>query len=73
MEGTPDHKWFIDPLDGTLNYAHGVPFYSVSIAYAYQGEVELGVVYEPVRDEMFSAEKDEGAFLNGKPDPYLQF
>ena len=67
LEGTPDHKWFIDPLDGTLNYAHGVPFYSVSIAYAYQGEVELGVVYEPVRDEMFSAEKDEGAFLNGKP------
>ena len=67
LEGTPDHKWYIDPLDGTLNYAHGVPFYSVSIAYAYQGEVELGVVYEPVRDEMFSAEKDEGAFLNGKP------
>lgn len=67
LAGTPDHQWFIDPLDGTLNYAHGVPIYSVSIAYAYQGQVELGVVYDPTRDEMFSGEKGAGAFLNGKP------
>ena len=67
LEGTPDHQWFIDPLDGTLNYAHGVPFYSVSIAYAYQDQVELGVVFDPTRDEMFTAEKDAGACLNGKP------
>lgn len=66
LAGTPEHQWFIDPLDGTLNYAHGVPIYSVSIAYAYQGQVELGVVYDPTRDEMFSAEKGAGAFLNGR-------
>lgn len=67
LAGTPDHQWFIDPLDGTLNYAHGVPIYSVSIGYAYQGQVEVGVVYDPTRDEMFSAQKDGGAYLNDKP------
>jgi myo-inositol-1(or 4)-monophosphatase len=67
LAGTPDHQWFIDPLDGTLNYAHGVPIYSVSIAYAHQGELVLGVVYDPTRNEMFSAERGQGAFLNDKP------
>ena len=67
LSGTAEHQWFIDPIDGTLNYAHGVPFYCVSIAYAYQGEVTLGVVYDPVRQECFSAELGEGAHLNGEP------
>jgi myo-inositol-1(or 4)-monophosphatase len=67
LAGTPDHQWFIDPLDGTLNYAHGLPIYCVSIAYACQGEVTLGVVYDPSRDELFSAELGKGAFLNDKP------
>lgn len=67
LAGTPDHQWFIDPLDGTLNYAHGLPIYSVSIAYACQGEVTLGVIYDPTRDELFSAERGQGAFLNDKP------
>lgn len=66
-EGAPNHQWFIDPLDGTLNYAHGVPFYSVSVAYAYQGEMELGVIYDPVHKESFYAERGQGAFLNDKP------
>jgi len=62
-----DHQWYIDPLDGTLNYAHGVPIYTVSIGYAYQGIMQLGVVYDPTRGEFFCAERDRGATLNGKP------
>ncbi len=59
--------WYIDPLDGTVNFAHGVPIFSVSIAYAENGIVRLGVVYDPMRDECFSAERGRGAFLNGQP------
>jgi myo-inositol-1(or 4)-monophosphatase len=66
-EGAPDHQWFIDPLDGTLNYAHGVPMYCVSVAYAHQGELELGVIYDPVHQEIFYARRSRGAFLNDKP------
>jgi myo-inositol-1(or 4)-monophosphatase len=60
-------RWYLDPLDGTVNYAHGVPFYCVSIAYAEDGAVRLGVIYDPVHDELFSAEAGQGATLNGKP------
>jgi len=67
LEGTSEHRWFIDPLDGTLNFAHGVPFYCVSVGYAYQGELTLGVIYDPVREEIFSAERGQGATLNGNP------
>lgn len=73
LTGTAEHQWFIDPIDGTLNYAHGVPFYCVSIAYAYQGEVTLGVVYDPVRKESFSAELGKGAHLNGEPIQVSQY
>ncbi len=59
--------WYIDPLDGTVNFAHGVPIFSVSIAYAEGGQVRLGVVYDPMRDECFAAERGRGAFLNGRP------
>jgi myo-inositol-1(or 4)-monophosphatase len=59
--------WYIDPLDGTVNYAHGVPIFAVSIAYAEGGQVCLGVVYDPLRDECFSAERGRGAWLNGLP------
>jgi myo-inositol-1(or 4)-monophosphatase len=58
--------WVIDPLDGTNNYAHGIPHFCVSIAYAEKGEVLAGVVFDPMRDECFTAAKGEGAFLNGK-------
>jgi len=67
LDGNHDHQWFIDPLDGTLNYAHGVPFYCVSVAYAFQGELALGVVYDPTREECFYAERGHGAELNGQP------
>jgi len=50
-----------------VNYAHGIPFFCVSIAYAQHGTIQLGVVYDPMRDEMFSAKRSEGAWLNGRP------
>ena len=62
-----EHLWLIDPLDGTNNYAHHFSHFCVSIAYARQGEINVGVVYDPVRDEMFSATLGTGAELNGKP------
>ncbi|HUI91319.1 MAG TPA: inositol monophosphatase family protein [Chitinivibrionales bacterium] len=60
------HLWIVDPLDGTNNYAHGIPHFCVSIAYAEKGEVMAGVIYDPVRNELFCAEKGKGAFLNDK-------
>jgi myo-inositol-1(or 4)-monophosphatase len=59
--------WYIDPLDGTVNFTHGVPIFSVSIAFAQDDRLELGVVYDPILDECFSAERGRGAWLNGKP------
>jgi myo-inositol-1(or 4)-monophosphatase len=58
--------WIIDPLDGTTNYIHGYPVFSVSIALAFAKEVILGVVFDPLRDELFAAEKGMGMLLNGK-------
>jgi len=58
--------WIVDPLDGTTSFAHGIPFFSTCIALARRGEVVAGAVYEPMRDEMFAAEKGSGATLNGK-------
>jgi myo-inositol-1(or 4)-monophosphatase len=67
VENHPEHTWYIDPIDGTTNFAHGLPIFSVSIGYAYEGQVELGVVYNPISDELFSAELGKGAWLNGNP------
>ena len=64
--GDADHLWIIDPLDGTVNYAHGYPCYCVSIGYQHKGEVVAGVVYNPCLDELFVAGKGQGATLNGK-------
>lgn len=61
-----EYKWIIDPIDGTVNYAHGIPLTCVSIAVEKNGEVILGVVLNPISNEYFFAEKDSGAFLNGK-------
>jgi myo-inositol-1(or 4)-monophosphatase len=60
------YRWIIDPLDGTTNYAHGYPVYGVSIALERQGEIVLGVVYDPPRDQLFVAQKGKGARLNGR-------
>lgn len=59
--------WYIDPLDGTVNYAHGLPLFAVSVAYAEEGMVRLGVVYNPVSDECYKAERGKGAWLNDLP------
>jgi myo-inositol-1(or 4)-monophosphatase len=59
-------RWIVDPLDGTTNYAHGYPVFCVSIALEIKGEIGLGVVFNPMLDEMFTAEKGTGACLNGR-------
>jgi len=63
--GTSDWRWIIDPLDGTTNYAHSFPVFSVSAALERAGRVVLGFVYDPMREEMFTASAGQGAFLNG--------
>ena len=60
-------RWIIDPLDGTTNYAHQFPMYAVSIGFEQEGQVVCGAVYDPVRDEMFTASRGGGAFVNGEP------
>jgi myo-inositol-1(or 4)-monophosphatase len=59
-----EYKWIIDPLDGTTNFTHAFPIYSVSIAVEYRGEVVAGVVFDPTADELFHAERGSGAYLN---------
>jgi myo-inositol-1(or 4)-monophosphatase len=66
VESASEFKWIIDPLDGTTNYAHGYPVFCVSIGLERDGRIVLGVIYDPVRDEMFAAESGEGATLNGR-------
>ena len=61
-----DYCWIIDPLDGTTNFAHGLPCYAVSIGLEHKGEIIAGVIFDPTRDEMFVAEHGAGATLNGK-------
>ena len=64
LKNNSDYIWLIDPLDGTMNYSHGYPYFSVSIALEFKGEIICGLVYDPVHNEMFSAEKGKGAELN---------
>lgn len=64
--GQEEWRWIIDPLDGTTNYAHGYPCYCVSIALECAGRIEIAVVYDPTRDEMFAAERGQGATLNDR-------
>ena len=71
-EGTGERKkvgrrWIVDPLDGTVNYAHGFPFFCVSIALEEVGELVAGVIFDPNRDELFAAERGRGATMNGAP------
>jgi len=66
IETGSDYKWYVDPLDGTTNFAHGYPVFCVSLAVEHRGQRIAGVVYDPTRDEMFSAELGAGARLNDK-------
>jgi myo-inositol-1(or 4)-monophosphatase len=61
-----EYLWIVDPVDGTTNFVHGFPFFCVSIALAHKGEVIVGVVYDPMKDELFVAEKGKGAYVHGK-------
>lgn len=67
IQSGSDFRWIIDPLDGTTNYAHGYPVFCVSIALEIEGIIRCGAIYNPVLDEMFTAEAEGGAFLNGRP------
>ncbi|MEP7014349.1 MAG: inositol monophosphatase family protein [Verrucomicrobiota bacterium] len=60
-----EHQWIVDPLDGTVNYFYGIPHFCVSIAFRFQGEIIVGVIYDPMRDEMWSGQKGEKPQLNG--------
>ncbi len=68
QEGNPDsdYHWIIDPLDGTSNYLHGIPHFAVSIALQIRGRIVHGVIYDPVREELFTATRGEGALLNDR-------
>lgn len=65
--GSSGFRWIIDPLDGTSNYVHGFPYYAVSIGLADDGEIVVGVIYDPTRDEIFLGWRGHGAWLNGRP------
>ncbi|MCK4420375.1 inositol monophosphatase, partial [candidate division WOR-3 bacterium] len=60
-------RFLIDPLDGTHNFMHGIPHFCTSVAYELDSNIELGIIYDPMRDELFTAEKGKGAYLNGSP------
>ncbi len=64
--GKDDFQWVVDPLDGTTNYLHGFPQFAISIALMHRGRLESGVVYDPLRDEMFTADRGGGALLNDR-------
>lgn len=64
--GDSTWKWIIDPLDGTTNYAHGYPCYCVTLALEHDGEIVIGVTFDPTRNELFAAERGQGASLNGR-------
>lgn len=67
-----DTLWVIDPIDGTTNFINGIPYFAISVALVKQGRPVLGVIYNPVSDELFHAELGKGAFLNGQPLPRKQ-
>jgi myo-inositol-1(or 4)-monophosphatase len=62
-----EYRWYVDPLDGTTNFAHGFPVFCVSIALQHHNETIAGVCYDPTRDELFAAERGKGAYLNDRP------
>jgi myo-inositol-1(or 4)-monophosphatase len=65
-ETASDYCWYVDPLDGTTNFAHGFPVFCVTLGMAYRGEMVAGVVFDPLREELFTAERGAGAYLNNK-------
>ena len=66
LSGESDHKWYIDPVDGTTNFAHGFPVWAVTLAYEYKGRIQAGATYAPMLDQMYWAARGKGAYCNGK-------
>ncbi|MEO8663641.1 MAG: inositol monophosphatase family protein [Bryobacteraceae bacterium] len=66
QEGSSEYRWYVDPLDGTTNFAHGFPIFNVTLGLEHKGEMIAGVVYDPTRDEIFKAERGSGAWLNNR-------
>jgi myo-inositol-1(or 4)-monophosphatase len=66
QDGASEYRWYVDPLDGTTNFAHSYPVWNVTLALEKSGELIAGVVFDPTRDELFTAERGAGAFLNGR-------
>src|SRR5271154_3471180 len=66
-QGSSEFCWYVDPLDGTTNFAHGFPMYNVTMALERADELVAGVIFDPERNEMFTCERGSGAWLNGKP------
>jgi len=66
VESGSDYRWYVDPLDGTTNFAHAFPVFCVSLALEHKGQRIAGVIYDPTRDELFAAEQGSGAYLNGE-------
>ena len=61
-----DNFWIIDPIDGTINFLHGIPHFAISIALMTQNKIVSGIIYDPIKDELFYADKNNGAFLNNQ-------
>jgi myo-inositol-1(or 4)-monophosphatase len=66
QQGDSEYQWIIDPLDGTTNFLHGFPQYCISIALVHNGQLEQGVIYDPTRNDLFTASRGQGAFLNDR-------
>ena len=66
IKNDEEFKWIIDPIDGTANFLHGIPHFAISIGLEHNGEIICGIVYDPIKDEMFIAEKGNGAYLNNQ-------
>src|SRR5205085_3006054 len=66
-EASSEYRWYVDPLDGTTNFAHGFPAYNVTLALEHADELVAGVIFDPTRQELFAAERGSGAYLNGRP------
>src|SRR5580692_1213397 len=66
QEGSSEYRWYVDPLDGTTNFAHGFPMFNVTLGLERSGELIAGVIFDPIHDELFTAEKGGGACLNGR-------
>ena len=65
-ENNKDQRWIIDPIDGTMNFLNGIPHFAISIGFEEKGQIVSGIIFDPIKDEMFFAEKDKGAFLNNQ-------